>query len=212
MWFTWALIGLFDVRFVADGFFSRITRAGHLAVMIGFAVVAGNFHPEKQDQQTFQTMSLCLMGSRLVLAIQYSSVLWEVRGYQRTKRPLAAMAAINFACAMIYLGLSFCFRGHNTHVYITWFVLAGVETFLTVALSLASDVLSFKGTHLINRMTLLTLIIIGEGVVVICHAVTVIVVNSNSWSKQLSLSLSVSLSSRVSLQGFRGNIAAETQH
>lgn len=183
MWFTWALVGLFDVRFVADSVFSRVARAGHLGVMIGFAVVAGDFHPEEQDERTFQTMSVCLMASRLILSVQYAAVAWHVRGYERAKRPLAAMAVVHLACAVVYLGLAFCLGEHNSHVYVAWLALAALETFLNVGLSLASDVLSFRGTHLVNRMILLTFIIIGEGVVVICHSVTNIVVNSNSWSK-----------------------------
>lgn len=74
LWFTWALVGLFDVRFVTDSVFGkacivffegdkannilpeRILRAGHLGVMIGFAVVAPNFDPNHQNKQTFRTM------------------------------------------------------------------------------------------------------------------------------------------------------------
>lgn len=183
LWFTWALISLFDVRFVTDSVFSRIARAGHLGVMIGFAVVAGKFHPEEQDKRTFRTMSICLSVSRFVLAIEYATIIWHVREYTRTKRPLAIMAMLHFVCALVYLGVGFSFRDYNTNIYITWFVISIVETLLNIGLSMASDVLSFSGTHLVNRMVLLTFIIIGEGVVVICHGVTNIVANSNSWSR-----------------------------
>ncbi|KAF3759999.1 hypothetical protein M406DRAFT_343623 [Cryphonectria parasitica EP155] len=182
LWFTWALVSLFDVRFVTDSVFERIARAGHLGVMIGLAVVASDFHPENQDERTFRTMSLCLAVSRLILAIQYATVIWHVRGYHRTKLPLAIMASIHLACAIIYIGLTFSFQGYNTLAYVAWYVLALVEGILNIGLSLAFDVLSFRDTHLLNRMVLLTFIILGEGVVVICHAVSSIVVNSNDWT------------------------------
>lgn len=56
LWFTWALVGLFDVRFVTDSVFERVARACHQGVMIGFAVVAPNFKPAEQNKKTFQAM------------------------------------------------------------------------------------------------------------------------------------------------------------
>lgn len=183
LWFTWALVGLFDVRFVTDSVFERVALACHLGVMIGFAVVAGNFHPDDQDQQTFQTMSICLMVSRVVLSCQYAGVIWHVRRYKKAPLPLALMATIHFCCAAVYLGLGFCFTDQNTYIYIAWYVIAGLEAILNILLSATCKVLSFNGTHLLDRMILLTFIIIGEGIIVICHAVAIIVKTPDSWSK-----------------------------
>lgn len=188
LWFTWALVGLFDVRFVADSIFERIARAGHLGVMIGLAVVAGNFHPHEQDKKTFQTLSFCLMASRLILAVQYGTVIWHVRKYRRTKLPLVVMATIHLAAAIVYLGIAFSFTDHDSMIYIVWYIFGFFEIVLNIGLSLASDILSLKGTHLVNRMILLTFIIIGEGVIIVCHTVATIVVNSNEWSKYLEFS------------------------
>lgn len=182
LWFTWALVGLFDVRFVADSIFERIASAGHLAVMIGFAVVAVDFHSKGQNIQTFQTMSLCLMVSRAILAVQYASIVWHIRTFRGAKLPLTIMAGMHIVFAMVYLGLSFGFRGSHDSVYLVWYALAAVETCLNVGLSLRFDVLSFRGTHLVNRMVLLTLIVLGEGIAVLCRAVLT-VQNSHAWSE-----------------------------
>lgn len=184
LWFTWALVALFDVRFVSDSIFERVAKAGHVGVMVGFAVVASDFHPDDKNQnpQIFKIMSLCLMVSRAILAVQYASIVWHVRSYRRAKMPLALKSMGHFVFAMIYLGIAFCFADAKSHVYLAWYVLAVVETFLNIGLSLVFDVLSFKGTHLVNRMVLLTFIIMGEGVIILCHAVHT-VQQSKAWSK-----------------------------
>lgn len=150
--------------------------------MIGFAVVADGFQPERQHKQTFRIMSLCLMVSRAILAVQYASVVWHVRPYPRAKLPLAIMAGVHFVFAVVYLGIAYCFRDFNTYVYLAWYVLVVAETLINVGLSLVFDVLSFKGTHLVNRMVLLTFIILGEGVLVLCQAVHT-VQDSDAWCK-----------------------------
>lgn len=123
------------------------------------------------------------MVSRLILSIQYATIIWHVRKFKTAKEPLAVMVAMHFAAAMIYLGITFRFQDYNSRVYIAWYIVAICETLLNIGLSLFWPVLSFKGTHIINRMGLLTLIIIGEGVIVVCTNVTTIVKNPDSWSK-----------------------------
>ncbi len=159
-----------------------------MAVMIGFAVVAPTFDPSNQTTRVFQTFSLILMTSRVVLCIQYLSILWHVRKYENTRIPLAAVISVHFIAALIYLGITFRFRDGGSHVYIIWYIVAGCEMAINIGLSLAWNVLSFRGTHLINRMSLLTLIIVGEGIIVVCNNVSTIVTNPYSWSKPCSCS------------------------
>lgn len=190
IWFIWALIGLFDARFITDSVLQRVARAGHLGVFVGFGVVGGNFHlSDQHDHATYQTIGFCLSVSRFVLAIQYASIAWHIHGYVRTKRPIAIMAAMNLACSMIYLGVGFAFHDHDSYVYLVWYILAVIELMLNVGLSLVFDVLSFKGTHLLNRMVLLTFIIIGEGVITLCHGLFAIVETSGSWSMSFPFAL-----------------------
>ena len=67
---------------------------------------------------------------------------------------------------MVYLGLFWTFHlnsdGEN-HTYIVWYVIALLETLLATSVSVVWRNLSFQGTHLVERMSLLTLIIFGEG-------------------------------------------------
>jgi low temperature requirement protein LtrA len=51
--------------------------------------------------------------------------------------------------------------GHS-HVYLIWYVVAVLETAFNIAVSSRWKVMSFKGTHLVQRMSLLTLIICKE--------------------------------------------------
>ncbi|KAH8881009.1 hypothetical protein GQ53DRAFT_520559 [Thozetella sp. PMI_491] len=182
LWFTWALVGLFDVRFVTDSIFERCARAVHLGVMVGFAVVAANFDPMQQVRLTFRAMSIILMASRLTMAVQYGTILWHVRRYQKTFPPLGMMIGLNLATAMVYLGLNFAFTESNTNIYVAWYVIGAAELVSAAVLSLFWKVLSFEGTHLISRMSLLTFIIIGEGLIVVCSNITLIVKNADSWT------------------------------
>lgn len=121
-----------------------------------------------------------------MLALQYGTIIWHVRKYKNTMLPLGIMVAINVVAAIIYLGIVFGFKDYNTHVYVAWYVVSVMEVLATVGLSLRWKVLSFKGTHLINRMSMLTFIMIGEGVIVVATGVGKIVVNADSWSKSPS--------------------------
>lgn len=92
---------------------------------------------------------------------------------------------LNFALAMIYLGVTFRFTDHNSNVFMTWYVLAGVELILTFAIAYIFPVLSFQGTHLMKRIGLLTVIIVGDGIITISKSVVTIVESPDAWSKPL---------------------------
>jgi low temperature requirement protein LtrA len=129
------------------------------------------------------------MVSRLTLALQYSTIIFHTRKFRSSRFPLILLVVIHFIAAMIYLGIAFRFGDYNSRVYIAWYIIGVVELFLQVGLSLVWDVLSFRDTHLTNRMALLTLIIIGEGIIVITNNITVVVKNPDAWSMSYSLSL-----------------------
>ncbi|KAM0301843.1 hypothetical protein ACHAPM_004995 [Fusarium culmorum] len=184
LWITWLTTSLYDVRFVTDSIFERVARGIHLGVMVGFAVVAPKFKPEDQDMKTMRTFSIILMVSRLALAIEYASILWHIRKFKKQALPMLLQIGLNFVLAMIYLGTTFRFTNHNSNVYITWYILAVVEAVLTFALAYIFPVLSFQGTHLMKRMGLLTVIIVGDGIITICKSVVTIVENPDSWNAE----------------------------
>jgi hypothetical protein len=104
LWFLWAQVSLFDVRFVQDSILERIGKACQFGVMVGLAIVGPDFDPSRQEQDVFRTLALILMVSRIVLGFQYMVVLREVWYYKNTKMPLFLLVTANFIAAFIYLG------------------------------------------------------------------------------------------------------------
>ncbi|KAJ6447087.1 sulfate permease [Purpureocillium lavendulum] len=182
LWLTWFLVTLFDVRFVTDSIFARVTRAIQLGVLVGFAVVAPKFNPSDQHRDTMRAMSLILMVSRLCLAVEYASTLWHVRKYKKARLPFYLQIALHVAAAAVYLGISFRFRvGERSRVYMTWYFISGAEAIGSILLSNLSPVVSLTKTHLMKRMTLLTVMIMGDGIVQVAKEVVTIVKNPDAW-------------------------------
>jgi low temperature requirement protein LtrA len=213
MWFTWLQTSLFDVRFSTDSVINRIFKAISFGIMTGFAVVSSQYEPSLLTSEAlintapaFRAMALVLMASRLALTAQYAVVFWYVRGYTKTKVPLASSMAVLFIASMLFLGTYFGFPGDfNTpatsdhHVYIGWFVgvplyqrkwlinrryiVVVVEALAMIAISCVWRVVSFRHTHLVERIGLLTLIIMGEGIIGLGTSVSTILQNSVSVSQ-----------------------------
>ncbi|OCL03444.1 hypothetical protein AOQ84DRAFT_302786, partial [Glonium stellatum] len=183
LWFTWYQVSLYDVRFSTDSVFERICKALHFGTMVGFAVMGPQWKPgeETSDYSTFKAFSLILMVSRIVLVAQYGSTLYFTRKYRATKLPLLLVMGSYTIAAILYGALTAAFpKGDTTtksSVYVAWYIISIVETLLTTAVSCRWRVISFKGTHLIERMSLLTLIILGEGIIVVCKSISKIVKN-----------------------------------
>ncbi|KXT11343.1 hypothetical protein AC579_9461 [Pseudocercospora musae] len=189
IWFTWYAVSLHDVRFAMDSVFERICKAVQFLVMIGFAVVGPEFNVGEEnsgdgDNETLEAstaylkgLTLVLMISRLVLVAQYVQNMYFALDYKKVKVPMTIIAGTYLAAAMIYLGLFWTFHGDQTdnHSYIAWYVIAVAEAIIVTGVSMIWRSLSFQGTHLHERMSLLTLIILGEGAIGIaksCQYVT----------------------------------------
>lgn len=183
LWFTWYQVSLYDVRFSTDSIFERACKALHFGTMVGFAVMGPQWKPgeETNDYSTFKAFSLILMVSRLVLVVQYGSALYFTRNYRSTRLPLLLVMGSYTVAAILYGAFTAAFPKGNdyttSNVYIAWYIISIAETLLTTAVSCRWRVISFKGTHLIERMSLLTLIILGEGIMVVCRAISKIVRN-----------------------------------
>lgn len=85
--------------------------------------------------------------------------------------PLLVHALLYGICAVVYLGLYWALNENSPQAYIAWFILAVFEFVVLTASSIIWRVVSFKGTHLVERMSLLTLIILGEGAISTARAV-----------------------------------------
>ncbi len=196
MWFTWLETSLFDVRFSSDSVVNRIFKAISFGVMTGFAVTGTEFTPAALDiskeysifqyvGNAFQAMAVILMVSRLALVIQYGIVFWYVKDYSRCKTPLLATMGTLLVSAMVFLGTAFGFPdGRNIHTYVGWYVMTVVEAIAIISVSCVWRVVSFKHTHLVERVGLLTLIIMGEGIIGLTKSVSTILQNSTSVSSE----------------------------
>lgn len=193
LWFTWLQTSLFDVRFASDSFFDRVCKAISFGVMTGFAITGAIYDTTniEDNVKAFRAMSIILMISRLALITQYGVVLWYIRKYRNTFIPLLATMASLFVAAVIFLGTFFGFpvKDHEGEsetdltqpdTYIAWYVVVCVEAAAVIAISCVWRVVSFKRTHLVERIGLLTLIIMGEGVLGMTKSVSRILQNSRN--------------------------------
>ncbi|KAF1838451.1 hypothetical protein BDW02DRAFT_636499 [Decorospora gaudefroyi] len=183
LWLTWYSNSLYDVRFTADCIFERCAKAMHFGVMVGFAV--------------YEVLSFILMVSRLVLAMQYTVTLYFVRKHRKTILPLSLVIGSTMIAALMYgaitaalpkevcaLDTGTC-KPFKTRIHVAWYIISIAEIVVTVGISCYWRVISFKGTHIVQRMSLLTLIILGEGIIVICKAISKIVKNGSQFDSQL---------------------------
>lgn len=176
LWFTWLQVALFDVRFGFDSVFERICKAMHFGVMVGFAIIATGFVPDLDGDSynipDFRALSIILMASRLVLVVQYSAIAWFVRAHRQIWVPMLLTIVTLFLSAIVYLGVFFAFRlDRQTNVYVIWYIAAVFESLVLLSISSFWRFLSFKGTPLVERLGLLTLIILGEGVIGMTKAI-----------------------------------------
>ena len=182
LWFNWLQVTLYDVRFAVDSVFERVAKALHLGVMIGFAVVGTQFDTSDTAayKDVFQKFSLILMVSRVVLLIQYSSILLWIRQHKTLMMPIMIHIGLFAASAIVYLGITFSFHDNKkTAAYLMWYVWAVLEALVVFGTSSHWRTISFKRTNLNERCGLLSLIILGEGVIVLTKTFTYITYGNN---------------------------------
>lgn len=180
LWFTWLQVALFDVRFSNDSAFERLCKALQFGVMTGMAVVGPGYRTGWDENskdadkalRAFQTLSFILMASRLILAAQYGVVYWWLRSYRKAYVPLIAHIGTLLVAAVIYLGLYFSFtRKSGGHSLIAWYVTLVFEAIVILLVSGRTRFLNFKSSALAERLGLLTLIILGEGIIGMCGSI-----------------------------------------
>jgi len=176
---------LFDVRFVTDSIAERILRGIHLGVMVGISVLAPQYDPQEQIKGTFQSFSFVLMFSRFVLVAQY--LLAVLRQPRAARLGLCIMAAVHGAAGFVYLGIAFRFTNSRTdaggsRAFVTWYILGFFETVAIFATSWKFKALSFNYSSLPERTKTATLLILGEGVVVVAEHISTVVKNADSWT------------------------------
>lgn len=175
LWFTWFNVSLYDLRLGRDSVFDRCLKAVQFGIMIGFVAVGVDFTPNISGEfESGQTMALLLGGSRFALCAQYIAAFFFLKHYKGALPPMIMTIATTFVAGVAYVGTSFAFPPFNEHLqkpYIAWYFICGIETALTLFASMKWRLLSFKGTHIVERMSLLTLIILGEGIIGMAEAI-----------------------------------------
>ncbi|MCJ1417247.1 hypothetical protein MMC32_003589 [Xylographa parallela] len=183
LWATWFQVAKYDVRFGNDSAFERVCKALQFGVMVGFAVTGPNFNVTYEIDtpgatralQTDQTLTLILMASRLILAVQYLAVYWWLKEFPRARAPLIVHAATSLGAALIFLGLYFSFSpsspGNAGLGIVGWYVAFVLEAAIILFASGHVSFLSFIHTPMVERLGLLTLIILGEGVIGLCQSI-----------------------------------------
>lgn len=146
--------------------FERLFKALHFGVMIGFAVVGPTLGKVVDEVPVYQQLTMILLASRVLLIIQYSTVLIFTRKKTDALIPLVLQIVTLFTSAIIFIGIFFSFTDTNgIKGYIGWLVVSIVEALSLFAISSLWTNFSFRHSPLPNRVGLLTLIILGEGII-----------------------------------------------
>lgn len=173
LWFNWLQVTLYDCRFSVDSVFERVCKGLHLGVMIAFAVVGTQFDTSATAKYAFvfQQFSVIMMVSKIILLFQYGYVLFWVRGQSKIIIPLLIHMVAYTVGAIICLGVVFSFdKERESYGYLAWYAIALVEALAVFISSSRWRSVSFKRTHLNERVGLLTLIILGEGIIVLAKS------------------------------------------
>ena len=180
LWFVWLQVTFYDVRFIMDSIFDRVCKVCHFGVMMGIAISGPTFLPDHASADapqmqvnlyTLRRLSLILMCSGIILLFQYGMVVWFVRRYNRIVLPLSFTMLTIGAGVVTFLGLYFGFANGESLPYIGWYVVLVLEAVGTLYIAGRWASLGFVHTHLASRVGLLTLIILGEGVIGITRAI-----------------------------------------
>ena len=148
-------------------------------VMTGFAVTGPGYNtnwatPEAAANsiQAFHALSLILMSSRLILTCQYGVVLVLLWSHKKAILPMVIHMAVLFTSAMLFLGLSFAFtKTSSERVLAGWYIVVAVEALAISMISGQVNFLSFRATVIVERLGLLTLIVLGEGIIGMCESI-----------------------------------------
>ncbi|KAF2432144.1 hypothetical protein EJ08DRAFT_659161 [Tothia fuscella] len=172
MWFTWLSTVLYDVRFAADSILNRVFKAVHFGVMAGFVFGGPIFDGSDKgaiDQNAFKAFTLILMVSRAIIACQYSLVMWQSRAHKRALLPLGLTVFCNILGSLAFLAAHFAFpNGQMSWTHLLFlFLVAIFDGLATMLIAIFWRSISFKHNHLVERVGLLSLIIMGEGIIVL---------------------------------------------
>ncbi|KAH7317264.1 bacterial low temperature requirement A protein-domain-containing protein, partial [Rhexocercosporidium sp. MPI-PUGE-AT-0058] len=166
IWFTWLQITMHDVRFAIDSFYERLCKAIQFCVFLGFALAGYNFEPWHQ-LIVYETLCFVLFLSRVLLTIQYAVVLvYVTNSNSKLVKPLIFIVSTFVVSSVTFLAMIIASHtGLSAKIYYIWYVMALLEAVAVLSISATWSSLGFGKTHLFERMGLLSMIVVGEGVI-----------------------------------------------
>ncbi|KAK5091649.1 hypothetical protein LTS08_005410 [Lithohypha guttulata] len=181
LWTTWFHVSMFDVRFYVDSVFTRICKFIAFGIMVSLVGLSSLYDSILSGGTTraFHGIALLMFGCRILWIIQYAVVLYFVRAFDKTLVPMMATMFVYVAAAAGFLAT---FIMDRTKMSIAgtegaskvrlWYIFICVEAVGVITISMVWRVLSFKHTHLVERVGLLSLIIMGEGIIGLIKSVS----------------------------------------
>lgn len=174
------------MRFGIDCCWTRLHKAIQFGVFTGFVFAGPVFdkYNNSYDNESYRHFAIVLVVSRTCIAVQYVVVTWQGRMFRQTLLPLALSTLVYVAAAVAY-AITFVVFPHaavGLSEQIAWYVriclpevslltrtdrvvIAIVEGLAVLLIAMTWRIVSFKYTHIVERLQLLTLIIIGEGII-----------------------------------------------
>ncbi|KAF2756861.1 hypothetical protein EJ05DRAFT_440491 [Pseudovirgaria hyperparasitica] len=176
LWVSWFQITTFDVRFAADSVWERGCKVVHCLYFISIMLVGYKAEPSFVDPKipdwVHQTLCFAMLINRAWLGIQYLvTTIYSTRPGHHPKDvvlPLAIQSGLFFLTGGVYGALAGTFhdrKGDIAGFYSAIYLTLTIELMATLGISMRWRKLSFRATHLNERLGLLGIIIIGEGVI-----------------------------------------------
>ncbi|KAI4631067.1 hypothetical protein J4E83_002595 [Alternaria metachromatica] len=184
MWFTWLSVTLFDVRFSIDCVWNRFHKAIQFGIFTGFVYAGPVFDKYSTSgvEKSYRNFAIVLVIGRIAIAVQYAVVMWQGRMFRQTLIPLGLSAGVHAAAAICYAVTMVVFpKGRvGLEEQLAWVIISIIEGLLIFLIAMIWRIISFKYTHLAERLQLLTLIIIGEGIIGMVKSVACITKSQTS--------------------------------
>ncbi|CAG9950249.1 unnamed protein product, partial [Clonostachys rosea f. rosea IK726] len=167
LWTTWFVTTVYMARFEHDSIWARIGFTFHLASIIGFTILGIGLSNKVLLPSVIRITSVTMAFSRFTLATQYIVLFHQSRKFVDNRDSFLTATMTQFAPGLIYLTLGLSVDWSNIYgngaIFTMWWIVALFEMFIILAHSAVSETMTFEGTHIAERINLLTLIVIGEG-------------------------------------------------
>lgn len=165
---------MYDVRFYVDSVFTRITKFLCFGIMVSLVSLGALYDAILSGGMTraFHGVAILMFATRMLWVLQYAVVLYFVRVFDKTLIPMCLTMTVYIIAGAVFLATWIRDRGSLSvsgaagvpEVRI-WYGVICFEACAVIGIAVVWRILSFKHTHLVERVGLLSLIIMGEGII-----------------------------------------------